>query len=41
MDRLSISYPVLWNGLKKIVAEFSEDEKDALFRGTASKVYRL
>ena len=41
VDKLSISYPVLWNGLKKIVADFSEDEKDALFRGTASRVYRL
>ena len=41
VDRLSISYPVLWNGLKKIVRDFSEDEKDAMFRGTASRVYRL
>jgi len=41
VDRLSISYHVLWNGLKKIVANFSEDEKDAMFRGTASRVYRL
>jgi predicted TIM-barrel fold metal-dependent hydrolase len=41
VDRLSISYPVLWNGLKKIVADFSEDEKESLFRGTATEVYRL
>ena len=41
VDKLSISYPVLWNGLKKIVADFSEDEKDALFRGTATRGYRL
>ena len=41
VDRLSISYPVLWNGLKKIVRDFSEDEKDAMFRGTATRVYRL
>ena len=41
VDRLSISYHVLWNGLKKIVRDFSEDEKDAMFRGTASRVYRL
>ena len=41
VDRLSISYPVLWNGLKKIARGFSEDEKDAMFRGTASRVYRL
>ncbi len=41
VDKLSISYPVLWNGLKKIVSDFSNDEKDALFSGTATRVYRL
>ena len=41
VDRLSISYPVLWNGLKKIVKDFSNDEKHALFSGTATRVYRL
>ena len=41
VDKLSISYPVLWNGLKKIVRDLSADEKDAMFRGTATRVYRL
>ncbi|MCP4006887.1 MAG: amidohydrolase family protein [bacterium] len=41
VDRASISYPVLWNGLKKIVSDFSEDEKNALFSGTATRIYRL
>ena len=41
VDKFSICYPVLWNGLKKIVMDFSEDEKDALFSGTATRVYRL
>ncbi len=41
VDRLSISYPVLWNAFKKMVADFSEDEKHALFYGTAVMVYRL
>jgi predicted TIM-barrel fold metal-dependent hydrolase len=41
VDKLSIAYPILWNGLKKIVAHFSEDEKDAMFRGTATRIYRL
>ena len=41
VDRLSISYHVLWNGLKKIVAEFSESEKDAMFYGTAARVYQI
>jgi len=41
VDKLSISYPVLWNGLKKIAQGFSDAEKDALFGGTATRVYRL
>jgi len=41
VDRLSVSYPVLWNGFKKMVADFSEDEKHALFYGTAERVYGL
>jgi L-fuconolactonase len=41
VDKLSISYPVLWNALKKIAGRYSETERDALFRGTASRVYAL
>ena len=41
VDKLSISYPVLWNAFKKIVADFSEDEKQAMFHDTARKVYSL
>ena len=41
VDRLSISYHVMWNGMKKIAADFSEDEKHAMFYGTAARVYRL
>ncbi len=41
VDKFSLSYPVLWNGLKKIVSSFSEDEKNAMFSGTAARVYRL
>ena len=41
VDKLSISYHVLWNGFKKIVAEFSEDEKDMMFSGTATRIYSL
>jgi predicted TIM-barrel fold metal-dependent hydrolase len=41
VDKQSISYPVLWNALKKIAAPFSEDEKDAMFYRTAERVYRL
>ena len=41
VDRLSLSYQVVWNGFKKIVADFSEDEKNMMFSGTATKVYKL
>ncbi len=41
VDRLSIGYTVLWNGFKKLAADFSEAEKQALFHGTAARVYRL
>jgi L-fuconolactonase len=41
VDRRSISYCVLFNALKKIAADFSETEKDAMFYGTAARVYRL
>ncbi len=41
VDKMSISYAVLWNAFKKMVADFSEDEKQALFYGTAARVYRL
>ena len=41
VDKLSLSYDVLWNAFKKIAAAYSESEKDSLFRGTATRVYRL
>ena len=41
VDRLSVSYHVLWNAFKKLVADFSDDEKDAMFYGTAARVYRI
>jgi L-fuconolactonase len=41
VDKVSISYAVLWNAFKKMVADFSPDEKHRLFYGTAAEVYRL
>lgn len=41
VDRLSISYRTLWNGLKKIAREYPEAAKAAMFSGTARKVYKL
>ncbi len=39
VDRLSINYHTLFNAYKKIVSDFSESEKHAMFYGTADKVY--
>ena len=41
MDRMSLSYRVLWNAFKLIAAPFSPSERDAMFHGTAARVYRL
>jgi len=41
VDRLSISYHVLYNAFKKMVSHFSDSEKLAMFNGTASLVYSL
>jgi L-fuconolactonase len=36
-----LSYRVVWNAFKKMTASFTETEKDAMFRGTATRVYGL
>lgn len=41
IDKQSCSYHVLWNALKKMVADASADEKAWLFHDTATSVYRL
>jgi predicted TIM-barrel fold metal-dependent hydrolase len=41
VDKGSCSYQVLWNAFKRIAAEYSADEKTALFSGAAKKAYRL
>lgn len=41
VDKCGVSYDVLWNAFKKIAASYSEAEKDAMFRGTAARVYRI
>ena len=41
VDKVSCSYPVLWNSFKKIVAGFSAAEKAALFHDTAVRVYQV
>ena len=41
MDRLSVSYRVLYNAFKKIASGFSEEEQTSMFRDTASRIYRI
>ncbi len=41
VDRMSLSYRVLWNAFKKLTAGFSASERTAMFSGTARRVYRL
>ncbi len=41
VDRMSLSYHVLYNGLKKIAARYTDSEQAAMFAGTARRVYRL
>lgn len=41
VDRLSVSYNVLWNAFKKIANRFNDDEKTAMFRSTAERVYGI
>jgi L-fuconolactonase len=41
VDRYSLSYRVLWNGLKMIAAPYSASERDDMFFGTATRVYSL
>ena len=41
VDRLSVSYAVLYNAFKKMVAERPDSEQDELFAGTAARVYRI
>ena len=41
VDKVSTGYATLWNAFKRLAAGASEDEKTALFSGTASRVYRI
>lgn len=40
-DRESVDFPVIWNTFKRIASGYSEDEKHALFFGSATSAYRL
>jgi predicted TIM-barrel fold metal-dependent hydrolase len=41
VDGESAGYVVIWNAFKKLAAPLPEPARDALFRGTAARVYRI
>jgi predicted TIM-barrel fold metal-dependent hydrolase len=41
VDKGTCSYQVLWNAFKRIVAKYSDEDKTALFSGTATRAYRI
>ena len=41
VDKMGIGWAALWNAFKRIAAGASADEKQAMFSGTARRVYRL
>ena len=41
VDKMGIGWAALWNAFKRIVAGASAAEKQAMFAGTARRVYRL
>ncbi len=41
VDKASCSYTVLWNSFKRVVQDFSADERLALFHDTAARSYKI
>jgi predicted TIM-barrel fold metal-dependent hydrolase len=41
VDGWTLPYTTLWNALQKVAARYTDAEQDALFAGTAKRVYRL
>ncbi|WP_169054366.1 amidohydrolase family protein [Nitratireductor sp. XY-223] len=41
VERLSVSYRTFWNAMKRSVEGYSDSERDALFSGTARRIYSL
>jgi L-fuconolactonase len=41
IDNQSAGFPVIWNALKRVTAEFSQTERAAMFHGAAQTAYRL
>ena len=41
VDKMGIGFAALWNSFKRLTGGASAEEKEALFSGTARRVYRL
>ena len=41
VDGISCGYGTLWNAFKRLTHDMPAEEQDALFRGTAARVYRI
>lgn len=41
VDQISTNFAVLWNAFKRMISEYSADEKNAMLSGTASEFYNL
>jgi predicted TIM-barrel fold metal-dependent hydrolase len=41
VEKMGVSFKVLWNTFKRITAAFSDTEKARLFSGTARDFYRI
>src|ERR1700733_2772643 len=41
IDKVGCSYAVLWNAFKRLAAQATPEEKAALFRNTAHRIYRM
>ena len=41
VDMIAGTYRTLWNSFKRLTADYSGDEKAALFHDTATRVYRI
>lgn len=41
VEKMGITYAGLWNSFKRMIKDASDDEKTAIFSGTAMRVYRL
>jgi predicted TIM-barrel fold metal-dependent hydrolase len=41
VDKGMFSYIVLWNAFKRLTVSASAEEKEALFSGTARRLYRI